>query len=229
MSNKIKYIIISLGILLSVLFAYQNIYDNTFHFDDSHTIQDNPYIQDITNIPIFFTQGATTFSNLPSNQVYRPIVTTSIAIDYWISSKLSSDGNGFHTKYYHYSMMITYIVLLVLLFFFFLRLFHQARPNSWNIYFAFFATAFYGLHTVNAETINYIISRSDLLSTFFVIAAFDIFLYFPKKRKLGLFLIPLVLGILTKLTAAMFIPMLLVIITDNCLDVVKILEVCTWI
>ena len=210
MSNKTKYILISLGILLSVLFSYRNIYDNSFHFDDSHTIQDNPFITDISNIPLFFTKGAITFSSLPANQVYRPIVTTSIAIDYWISSKLSSDGNGFHMRYYHYSMMITYILLLVLLFFFFLKLFEKARPNSWNIYFAFFATAFYGLHTVNAETINYIISRSDLLSTFFVIAAFDIFLYFPNKRKWGLFLIPLALGVLTKLTAAMFIPMLIV-------------------
>jgi len=187
-----------------------NLYDNSFHFDDSHTIQDNPYIKDISNLPIFFTKGAETFSSLPSNQVYRPIVTSSIAIDYWISSKLSSDGNGFHTRYYHYSMMITYILLLVLLFFFFLKLFETARPNAWNIYFAFFATAFYGLHTVNAETINYIISRSDLLSSFFVIAAFNLFLYFPNKRKYGLFLIPFFFGILTKLTAAMFIPMLIV-------------------
>jgi len=210
MSNKTKYILISMGILFSVLFSYRNIYDNEFHFDDSHTIQDNPYITDISNIPSFFTKGAITFSCLPSNQVYRPIVTTSIAIDYWLSAKFSEDGNGFHMQYYHYSMMITYMLLLVLLFFFFLKLFEKARPNSWNIYFAFFATAFYGLHTVNAETINYIISRSDLLSTFFVIAAFDVFLYFPNKRKWGLFIIPFVFGILTKLTAAMFIPMLLV-------------------
>ena len=210
MSNKVRYTLISLGILFSVLFSYRNIYDNSFHFDDSHTIQDNPFITDISNIPSFFTKGAITFSCLPTNQVYRPIVTTSIAIDYWLSTRLSDDGTGFHMQYYHYSMMITYVLLLVLLFFFFLKLFQQARPNSWNIYFAFFATAFYGLHTVNAETINYIISRSDLLSTFFVVAAFDIFLYFPNKRKWGLFLIPFAFGILTKLTAAMFIPMLLV-------------------
>ena len=210
MNKKILSAVISLFILISVLLAYQNLYDNEFHFDDSHTITENPYIKEISNLPKFFTLGSVTFSSLPANQVYRPIVTSSIAIDYWLSAHFSDTQNGFEMPMYHYSMMLTFLLLLALLFAFFYKLFHQARPHKWNIYFAFFATAFFGLHTVNAETINYIISRSDLISTFFVVAAFDVFLYFPKHRKWGVFLVPYALGVLTKLTAAMFIPMLLV-------------------
>ncbi len=209
MHKKTINILLSAAIIIAVLLAYHNLYDNSFHFDDSHTIQDNPYVRDISNIPKFFTLGSQTFSSLPANQVYRPMVTTSVAIDYWLAQHFSTAKNGYDVHYYHYSMMLIYILLLALLFAMFLKLFDKARPHSWNIYFAFFATAFFGLHTVNAETINYIISRSDLLSTFFVIAAFDIFLYFPKKRKWGLFLFPFFLGILTKLTAAMFIPLLI--------------------
>jgi tetratricopeptide (TPR) repeat protein len=209
MNRKVLNIIISISIVFSVLFAYQNLYDNSFHFDDSHTIQDNPYIRDISNLPKFFTLGSQTFSSLPANQVYRPVVTSTLAIDYWLSQHFSDSKNGYDVHFYHYSMMITYILLLVLLFAFFLKIFNITRKHRWNIYFAFFATAFFGLHTINAETINYIISRSDLLSTFFVIAAFDIFIYFPKLRKWGIFLIPFLLGMFTKLTSAMFIPLLI--------------------
>jgi len=207
--NRLFYVlwIVFFGLLL---FAYSNSYDNDFHFDDSHTILDNPYVRDISNIPLFFTKGAETFSSLPLNQMYRPMVTTSLAIDYWISSKLSPDGNGYDPHAYHYSMMITYFLQLVLMYLMFIKLFDKAQKTSWNQWAALFATAWYGLHVVNAETLNYIISRSDLLSTFFVIAAFVIYLYFPDKRKYGFYFIPFILGLFTKLTAAMFIPLLMV-------------------
>ncbi len=209
MYRKLSLILSALVGLLLVLFSYQHLYDNEFHFDDSHTIQDNPYVRDISNIPKFFTLGSVTFSSLPTNQVYRPIVTSSIAIDYYLSKKYSKTKNGYDVHFYHYSMMLTYILLLALLFAFFLKIFDTVRPHDWNVYFALFAAIFFGVHTVNAETINYIISRSDLLSTFFVIAAFDTYLYFPKARKWGFFLLFFVLGVFTKLTAAMFIPLLL--------------------
>ncbi len=196
-------------LFIAVLGAYGGLYDNEFHFDDSHTIQDNPYIRDIGNIPSFFTKGAVTFSSLPLNQVYRPMVTTTLAIDYWLSTKFSADGGGYDVHYYHYSMMFTYLLLLVLLYLMIIKIFDNTMKTAWNQWAALFATAWFGLHTVNAETMNYIISRSDLLSTFFVVASFVVYLYFPAKRKWGVFLIPFIFGILTKLTAAMFIPLLI--------------------
>jgi len=199
--------VVFIGVLL---FAYSKSFDNDFHFDDSHTILDNPYVRDIGNIPLYFTKGSETFSSLPLNQMYRPMVTTTIAIDYWLSTKLSADGSGYDPHAYHYSMMLTYFFMLVLMYLMLVKLFDKAQKTEWNQWVALFATVWYGLHTVNAETINYIISRSDLLSTFFVIAAFVIYLYFPSKRKYGFYLIPFILGLFTKLTAAMFIPLLIV-------------------
>ena len=197
-------------LFIAVLGAYGGLYDNEFHFDDSHTIQDNPYIHDIGNIPLFFTKGAETFSSLPLNQVYRPMVTTTLAIDYWLSSVFSADGGGYDVHYYHYSMMLTYLLLLVLIYLMIIKIYNNTMQTAWNQWAALFATAWFGLHTVNAETMNYIISRSDLLSTFFVVASFVVYLYFPDKRKWGLFLLPFIFGILTKLTSAMFIPMLMI-------------------
>ena len=65
----------------AVVAAYANHFHNSFHFDDSHTIVENVYIRDLHNIPRFFTD-ATTFSSLPANQTWRPIVSLSLALDY---------------------------------------------------------------------------------------------------------------------------------------------------
>src|SRR5665213_4345049 len=49
------------AIFFVVLLAYANHFRNTFHFDDSHTVTDNPWIRSLHNVPRFFADG-TTFS-----------------------------------------------------------------------------------------------------------------------------------------------------------------------
>ena len=210
MTDKKLFYGLWLGLFLLILFAYRHHFDNDFHFDDGHTIQNNQYIRSLKNIPLFFTKGPETFSTLPANQLYRPVVTTSLAFDFWLSSVFDKDGSGYNTFYYHLSMFIGYLLLLILFYLFTVKIFDKAFDSHWNRWIALFATSWYGIHTVNAETLNYIISRSDGISTFFVLAAFVIFIYFPRHRKYGFFLIPFALGMLTKLTAAMFGPLLVV-------------------
>src|SRR3989442_6235072 len=67
-------------LLAALVAAYANHFHNSFHFDDAHTIVNNASIRELRNIPLFFTD-ATTFSSLPSNQSYRPLVSTLLAID----------------------------------------------------------------------------------------------------------------------------------------------------
>lgn len=208
--NSKKNIWIAWAILLVVItFTYRNHFDNDFHFDDGHTIQNNPYITSLENIPLFFTKGPETFSNLPQNQVYRPMVTTTLAIDYWLSTKFDEKGSGFNTVYYHATMFVVFLLLVWLSYLMFIKIFNQTVNNQWNKWLAFFAASWYGLHSVNSETVNYIIARSDLISTMAVVAAFVIYIYYPRLRKFGVFLIPFIIGLLTKQTAAMFGPMLL--------------------
>ena len=59
--------------LMAVLLAYLNCFQNEFHFDDFHTITDNPAVRSLRNVPRFFTD-ASTFSVLPANRTYRPVV-----------------------------------------------------------------------------------------------------------------------------------------------------------
>ena len=68
-------------LIVALTTAYANHFHNSFHFDDAHTIVTNAAICELRNIPLFF-RDATTFSSLPSNQSYRPLVSTLLAIDY---------------------------------------------------------------------------------------------------------------------------------------------------
>ena len=95
-----------------LFFSYQNHFDNPFFFDDEHTIVNNTAIREV-NIPKFFSDG-TTFSTLPSNQSYRPGLTSLNALDvYW-------GGEDFPVaKQFHKTIFITYVLLAILLYIFF--------------------------------------------------------------------------------------------------------------
>jgi hypothetical protein len=58
--------------------AYSNFFGNTFHFDDAHVIETSLYLRSLANVPRFFTD-AHTFSSLPQNATYRPLVTLTLA------------------------------------------------------------------------------------------------------------------------------------------------------
>src|SRR5713101_7737328 len=126
--------------------AYANHFHNSFHFDDAHTIETNAAIRELRNIPLFF-RDATTFSALPSNQSYRPLVSTLLALDYKL-------GGGAQPFWFHMSI----VALIVLLAFVINRLLDAETISSRNRWIALAAAAWYGLHPANADTVNYIIS-----------------------------------------------------------------------
>ena len=196
-------VFITIMITITTL-TYLNHFDNSFHFDDFHTITKNPNIRSIKNIPLFFKDGST-ISTLPQNQAYRPILATSLAIDYWI-------GNGYNLFYFHLSSYILFIITGILLFLFASKVFNLSDKNKYNFYIAAALTLWYMIHPVMAETVNYIIARSDLQSTFFVVLAFILYQYSKVSRKYFLYLIPVIIGALAKPTTIMFAPLLIVYI-----------------
>jgi tetratricopeptide (TPR) repeat protein len=190
--------------LLCCTLAYINHFFNAFHFDDFHTIVNNAYIRNLRNIPLFFKDGSTS-SVLPANQSYRPVVTTSLAIDYWL-------GGGYNEFFFHLGNFLLFLLQGVGMVYLFRKIFNAAQAGPSNIYFAIAAAAWYLLHPAMAETVNYIIARSDIISTVFVIVSFLLYIYSPFFRKTGLYLIGVVIGALAKPSAVMFAPMLLLYI-----------------
>jgi protein O-mannosyl-transferase len=178
-------------VLLSgcVLAAYGNHFHNSFHFDDSHTIVDNPSIRSLRNFPRFFTDSRT-FSVLPSNRSWRPLVTASLAIDYRM-------GGGLDPFWFQLSTFVWYLVLVALLYLFFSQLLDGAFP-------ALLAAALFGLHPVCAETVNYINQRAEVYSTLGVVAGLHLYAVRPAWRRSLLYLAPVALALLSKPPALVF-------------------------
>ena len=189
-------------VLLAVVAAYSNHFQNNFHFDDSHAIVQNVYIQDPQNIPKFFSD-ARLFSTLPDHQVYQPVTVATLAVDYWIAG-------GLKPLYFHLSTFIWFLVMLTLLFFIFRTIMEAVDPSPWNPLFALLAVGVFGLHPAIAETVNYIIQRADVLSTLGVVAALFLYDRFPASRKWGWYMAPAVLGMLAKAPALIF-PLILLV------------------
>src|SRR3954468_15928913 len=110
--------------LMALVLAYANHFHNSFHFDDAHTIETNAAIRELRNIPLFF-RDATTFSSLPSNESYRPLVSTLFAIDY-------SSGNGLQPFWFHRSIFVLFVALALVLAFVIQHLLEIAAPSSSN-------------------------------------------------------------------------------------------------
>jgi Flp pilus assembly protein TadD len=177
-------------VLLSLVsLVYANHFENTFHYDDHHTVVGNPYIRELRNIPRFFAD-ARTFSILPRNRTYRPLVSTSLAIDYWL-------GDGLAPVWFQLSTFCWFLLQLILMY-------ALASGILQNRLTALFAVAWYGLHPAIAETVNYIIQRGDVYSTLGVVAALWIYAAFPRWRRFGLYLIPFAAGVLSKPPALIF-------------------------
>src|SRR6185369_2730399 len=140
-----------------------------FHFDDYHAITDNAFLTSLSNVPRFFGDAALS-STRPATATYRPVTVASFAIDYCL-------GHGFQPFWFHLSTFLWFAVQLVLMFFLFRRIFLSCGsmgltdPSPWNEWTALAATACYGLHPANAETVNYIVQRADLYSTLGVVAS----------------------------------------------------------
>jgi tetratricopeptide (TPR) repeat protein len=182
-------------LLVALVAAYANHFHNSFHFDDAHTIVNNASIRELRNIPLFFTDAAT-FSSLPSNQSYRPLVSTLLAIDVRLG--------GLQPFWFHVSIFALFVALTLLVAFVIYRLLEGAGLSSTNRWIALAAAAWYGLHPANADTVNYIIASSEVISTLGVIASFAVYLAFPRVRRSCLYTVPAAIAILAKPTAAIF-------------------------
>src|SRR5260370_34564214 len=110
--------------VVAVFAAFSNHYHNSFHFDDAHTVIDNVYIRDLQNIPRFFTD-ATTFSSLAANQTWRPLVSTSLSIDYWL-------GGGLRPFWFHASTFFWFLGQLALMFVLYCSLLDATKPRPAN-------------------------------------------------------------------------------------------------
>ncbi|MFM1875840.1 MAG: hypothetical protein RL266_1577, partial [Bacteroidota bacterium] len=198
--NRTKLILFGTFFTVLLTAVYWNHFDNGFYFDDIHTIVNNEYIRSLDNIPEFFT-NIETFGTMPNNRGYRPMVTLLNAIDYRLG------GNELNPVVFHISIFLAFLLQGVLLFVFLLRLMRKAMPEAHLEMVALLATVFYMFHAAQAETVNYIISRSDQFSTLCFIATLVLY-QASSARKYFLYIIPFLIGLFTKEVTFMLVPIL---------------------
>ena len=194
--------VLAAALLFTLVAVYWNHFHNEYQFDDAHTIVSNPAIRDLRYLPRYFVD-ATTFSVNPSNQMYRPLLTATFALDYRLAGKLDP-------FYAHVQSFVWFLLLVGAMLVLFLHLLKRDGAERTTPFLALFAVAFFGLHPVSAETVNYIVQRDDLLSALAAVAGLTLFIMWPRGRRTGLYLLPVLLGCLCKQSTVMFGPILFV-------------------
>ncbi len=195
-------LLLALAILAggAVFAAYANHFQNSFHFDDSHVIQNNAYLRSLRNIPGFFT-GASKFSSWPTLSDYRPVSSASFALDYW-------RGGGLDLPAFHATQWSLHLLLGVLVFFFLRYVLAESGlslPANWL---ALFGATLFALHRVNTETVNYLCQRAEIIATLGVVGSFVLYQYAPRWRKSQLWQVPWLVGAFGKQSAIVFGPLL---------------------
>jgi Flp pilus assembly protein TadD len=191
--------------------AYANSWRNSFHFDDAHVIVSNPAIASLANVPRFFTD-ARTFSSLPANQTYRPLVSLTLAVDHAVAR--AATGDGLDPRAYHVTQLLLVALTAILLGVLALRLFEAGTPpgatfERWVPGAAVAAATLFAVHLGNSGVGNYISARSESLSAAGVLLALILYARGGRWRRWHLYLVPMALGALAKTPAVLFAPLLL--------------------
>ena len=156
------------GALLALLtFAvYANTLDHPFHYDDIHSIVDNPHLRDLGRIPSYFVDP-TAFSHNPDNAMYRPLLLVGFALNYAIG--------GYEVLGYHFVSIALHLACALLVGWMTAQLCANQRAG-------WFAAALFAVHPVHSEPVNYISSRSEIQAAFFVLLGFAAYLRCGPRR-----------------------------------------------
>lgn len=169
-SDLTSYLIIAL-----VAFAvYANTLLNEFVYDDELLVSADSSITSISNIPKFFTGHA------GFNQVfiwfYRPVVSTSYAIDYAIW-KLNPLG-------FHLTNIIIHVINCLLLYKFLIIIFGQKKKTEKSSrlrVFILVGTVIFAIHPIHTEAVSWVSGRTDLLAFTFIMASFINYLGYSEE------------------------------------------------
>ncbi len=192
------------GAVVAFALAYGNSLQSPLHFDDDHVIARNPHIRTLSAIPSFFTD-ARIFSVLPQNATYRPLLSTSLAVDVAL-------GGGLSLRTFHLTQLTLFAGVGLLLFLVARALLRTAagdREEPWHRWAALLSASLFCLHTANTQPGNYISARSELLCALGVLGALLVYLRAPRLRAWGLWLLPMVAGALAKTPAVIAVPLVL--------------------
>jgi protein O-mannosyl-transferase len=172
--NLIAFFVLAIVTLV----AYSNTFHASFHFDDNPSIVDNYTIKVVTVDNIMaILKGV------------RPVVYLSLMLNYSVGGM---NVVGYHVFNVAVHIANAFLVFLLISGTLALPVFSERYTVASGRRIALFAALLFAVHPVQTEAVTYIISRTELLATFFYLAALLMFMKAVLKRKpiyhLGLFL-----------------------------------------
>ncbi len=177
--------------------VYGGFLNNTFHYDDEHSIQQNPHIRQLGNIPDFFSDPSQ-FSVDAEKGMYRPLLLVSYALNFALG--------GFSVTGYHLLNILLHALNACLVCWLATRLSGDGRVGL-------VAGLLFAAHPLGSEPVNYISSRSDSLAALFALLALGLFVRAEQDQAPRLrtwVRLSLVLSLLSK-ESAIVLPLLFVL------------------
>lgn len=155
--NLIAFLLIA----VLVLIAYSNTFTASFHFDDDAQIAENPAIKRVS--------GQNVVSLLKTQ---RPVTNLSLMFNYAISGMNVVSWHIFNIGVHMANSIMVYVLILWTLTLPVFRNRYAERARGM----ALFGALLFALHPVQTESVTYIISRSELLASFFCLSTFLLFI-----------------------------------------------------
>ena len=180
------------SILGLTIVIYANCLGSSFHYDDSHSILENPHIRSLNNLPRFFTDPKT-FSGEAAMAMYRPFLVTTFAVNY---ASGRYEPWGYHAVNVGLHALGATLLALLLS-----RWFRDRWLGLWG-------GLLFVSHPIQTQAINYVSSRSVTLSAAGVLLAL-VMVSHGFRRSLPV--TAYATALLSKSTAVVLIPLLVIL------------------
>jgi len=167
--STIKQISILLVFVIISFSIYSNTIDAPFHFDDRHTILENPIIQ----VTTFSEIGKAGFKSSPT----RPVAFISFALNYYFHQH--------DLKGYHIVNIIIHILNGFLLFLFIKKTLDITSATPENspkmeflspVFTAFFVVLVWLVHPLHTQSVTYIVQRLNSMAAMFYLLSFLLYI-----------------------------------------------------
>jgi hypothetical protein len=172
--NNKRFNLIAFGIIAAmILIAYSNTFTASFHFDDNPAIVDNASIKRVT------------FDNIIHLvSINRPVVNLTLLLNYQLSGL---NVVGWHIFNIGCHIANSYFVYLLILWTLSLPVLAKryAEKATWM---ALFGALLFGVHPVQTESVTYIITRTELVATFFYLGTFLLFIKGVRNKRYSYFI-----------------------------------------
>ncbi|MFL2542109.1 MAG: tetratricopeptide repeat protein [Candidatus Latescibacterota bacterium] len=157
-------------VLVCGLLSFHNVLGHSFHYDDEHSILENPHVRTLANVPRFFVDPGT-FSAMPEARMYRPLLLATYACNYALG--------GYDPLGWHAVNLLLHLANAGLLWSLVPLLGASRRA-------ALIAGLIFAVHPVLSESVNYVSSRSSLLATCFLLLALKAAIQVSRDRQKAL-------------------------------------------